>query len=174
MLPPHGPAPRVDRVRAIRRFTVRTVLPAALEPLASVVTNLRWSWHPETRDLFAAVDPTVWREVEHDPTRLLGAVSRERLAELVRPGGQVLLFGGCAPGARVSFDAARLHYAELALVGSFHYTPEDARAALGALASGEVDPRPLVAARGKLEDLPRFLDAQARGEGVRYAIAVRQ
>lgn len=98
----------------------------------------------------------------------------ERLAELVRPGGQVLLFGGCAPGARVSFDAARLHYAELALVGSFHYTPEDARAALEALASGEVDPRPLIAATGKLEDLPRFLDAQTRGEGVRYAIVVGQ
>ena len=98
----------------------------------------------------------------------------ERLAELVRPGGQVLLFGGCAPGARVDFDAARLHYAELALVGSFHYTPADAAAALAALTSGEVDPRPLIAARGRLEDLPRFLDAQARGEGVRYAIAVRQ
>ena len=40
--------------------------------------NLRWSWHPETRDLFAAVDPQIWQEVEHDPTRLLGAVSTER------------------------------------------------------------------------------------------------
>lgn len=94
----------------------------------------------------------------------------ESLAEVVRPGGQVLLFGGCAPGARVRFDAARLHYAELELSGSFHYTPADAAAALAALASGEVDPRALVAARGGLEDLPRFLDAQARGEGVRYAI----
>jgi L-iditol 2-dehydrogenase len=97
----------------------------------------------------------------------------ERLAELVRPGGQVLLFGGCAPGARVGFDAARLHYGELSLVGAFHYTPDDARAALTALAAGEVDPRPLIAERGTFEDLPRFLDAQARGEGVRYAIAVR-
>ncbi len=94
----------------------------------------------------------------------------ERLAQLVRPGGQVLLFGGCAPGARVGFDAARLHYEEITLCGSFHYTPADARAALAALASGEVDPRPLVAARGSLADLPRFLDAQARGEGVRYAV----
>ena len=96
----------------------------------------------------------------------------ERLAELVRPGGQVLLFGGCAPDARVGFDAARLHYGELSLVGAFHYTPEDARGALDALAAGDVDPRPLIAERGSFEDLPRFLDAQARGEGVRYAIAV--
>jgi L-iditol 2-dehydrogenase len=94
----------------------------------------------------------------------------ELLPELVRPGGQVLLFGGCAPGTTVGFDAARLHYAEITLCGSFHYTPTEARSALDALASGEVDPRPLVTARGTLADLPRFLDAQARGEGVRYAV----
>ncbi|HTY42579.1 MAG TPA: alcohol dehydrogenase catalytic domain-containing protein [Thermoanaerobaculia bacterium] len=94
----------------------------------------------------------------------------ERLPALVRPGGQVLLFGGCAPGAAVTFDAARLHYGEIALLGSFHYTPRDARAALGALASGEVDPRPLIADRGPLSALPGFLEAQARGDGVRYAV----
>src|SRR5262245_12430601 len=43
----------------------------------------------------------------------------ERLPALVRPGGRVLLFGGCAPGATVTFDAARLHYSEIALIGSF-------------------------------------------------------
>jgi L-iditol 2-dehydrogenase len=94
----------------------------------------------------------------------------ERLASLVRPGGQVLLFGGCAPGATVSFDAARLHYAEISLSGSFHYTPGEARAALALLASSEIDPRPLIAERGTLSDLPRFLAAQAAREGVRYAV----
>ncbi len=69
-------------MRAIRRFTVRTTLPESLAPLGDLVMNLRWSWHPETRDLFAAVDPQIWHEVEHDPTRLLGAVSTERLTEL--------------------------------------------------------------------------------------------
>lgn len=94
----------------------------------------------------------------------------ELLPGIVRPGGQVLLFGGCAPGAAVTFDAARLHYAEISLVGSFHYTPAEARAALEALTSGQIDPRPLLSARGTLEDVPRFLEAQARGEGVRYAV----
>jgi len=94
----------------------------------------------------------------------------ERLPFLVRPGGQVLLFGGCAPGAAVTFDAARLHYAEITLSGAFHYAPRDAREALEALASGEVDPRPLIAGRGPLSALPGFLDAQARGAGVRYAV----
>ena len=94
----------------------------------------------------------------------------ELLPELVRPGGQVLLFGGCAPGTEVRFDAARLHYAEVSLIGSFHYTPTEARAALDAIASREIDPRPLITARGTLGDLPRFLEAQAKGDGIRYAV----
>ncbi len=82
MLPARGTAPRVDRVRAIRRFTVRTVLPVQLQPLAAVATNLRWSWHPETQDLFARIDSALWDEVGHDPVRLLGEVSSSRWAEL--------------------------------------------------------------------------------------------
>lgn len=93
-----------------------------------------------------------------------------RLPDLIRHGGRVLLFGGCGPGATVTYDAARLHYSELSLIGSFHYTPEEARAAMAMLASGEVDPRPLVTEVGALADLPRFLEAQGRGEGVRYAL----
>jgi starch phosphorylase len=69
-------------VKAIRRFTVRTVLPEPLQPLEELVLNLRWSWHPETLDLFASVDPELWEATRHDPVRLLGEVSAERLAAL--------------------------------------------------------------------------------------------
>ena len=44
--------------------------------------NLRWSWHPQSLDLFRSVDPATWEAVEHDPVRLLGEVSPARLAEL--------------------------------------------------------------------------------------------
>ncbi len=93
-----------------------------------------------------------------------------RLANLVRHGGDVLLFGGCAPGATVTYDAARLHYSELSLIGSFHYTPEEAREAMAALASGAIEPRALISDSGSLSDLPRFLEAQTRRDGIRYAI----
>ncbi|MGE5277802.1 MAG: zinc-dependent alcohol dehydrogenase [Acidobacteriota bacterium] len=99
-------------------------------------------------------DPSVWM----------------RLPNLVRHGGRVLLFGGCGPGATVTYDAARLHYSELSLLGSFHYTPREAAAAMALLASGEIDPRPLVTDVGALADLPRFLEAQRQGDGVRYAL----
>jgi starch phosphorylase len=71
-------------VRAIRRLTVRTVLPHELEPLGELVSNLRWSWHQKTQDVFAAVDPELWEQVGRDPVRLLGEVPSERLAELVK------------------------------------------------------------------------------------------
>ncbi len=66
-------------MRAIRRFTVRPVLPPALTSLGELAGNLRWSWHPETQDVFAAVDPSLWESTGHDPVRLLGAVGRDRL-----------------------------------------------------------------------------------------------
>jgi glycogen phosphorylase len=69
-------------VRAIRRFTVRPVLPAELAPLHDLALNLRWSWHPPTQDVFAAVDPERWEAVGHDPVRLLGAVDRDRFEAL--------------------------------------------------------------------------------------------
>ena len=70
-------------MRAFRRFTVHPVLPEALGALSVLAGNLRWSWHPPTQDVFASVDATLWREVNGDPVRFLGAVGRERLDELV-------------------------------------------------------------------------------------------
>jgi starch phosphorylase len=69
-------------VRAIRRFTVRTLLPAALAELDELARNLRWSWHPPARDLFAGIDPELWRSVGGDPVAVLGSLSGDRLAAL--------------------------------------------------------------------------------------------
>ena len=46
--------------------------------------NLRWSWHPASMDLLEAVHPGLWESCRHDPVRMLGAVSGERLAALGR------------------------------------------------------------------------------------------
>ena len=69
-------------MRAIRRFTVRPVLPERLAPLGDLVHNLRWSWHPQTQDIFAMIDAEAWQRSGHDPVRLLGEISVDRLAEL--------------------------------------------------------------------------------------------
>jgi glycogen phosphorylase len=69
-------------VRAIRRFTIRPRLPEPLAPLRGLMLNLRWSWHAETLDLFAAIDPDGWERARHQPVTLLAEVPPECLAEL--------------------------------------------------------------------------------------------
>jgi glycogen phosphorylase len=66
-------------VRAIRRFTIHPVLPEPLEPLRSLMLNLRWSWHAQTRQLFAAIDPASRELAEQDPAALLAQVPQARL-----------------------------------------------------------------------------------------------
>lgn len=74
-------------MKALRRFTVRAHLPERLSALGELSTNLRWSWHGPTQDLFAELDPALWLEVGHDPVRMLGEVPPERLDELAADPG---------------------------------------------------------------------------------------
>ncbi len=69
-------------MRAIRRFTIHPVLPEGLDPLRSLMLNLRWSWHAGTRELFASIDPPSRELAEQDPVTLLSRVPQDRLARL--------------------------------------------------------------------------------------------
>src|SRR3712207_4718810 len=69
-------------VKAIRRFTVRSVLPESLDALGELAGNLRWSWHEPTRQLFESVSPELWEATGKDPVTLLGAVDPELLERL--------------------------------------------------------------------------------------------
>ena len=69
-------------VKAIRRFSVRTVLPSRIEGLGELASNLRWSWHPPTRDLFESISPRRWAEAAEDPVKLLSRLSSDELAAL--------------------------------------------------------------------------------------------
>ncbi|MEC3980347.1 alpha-glucan family phosphorylase [Amycolatopsis sp. H20-H5] len=68
-------------MRAVRRFTVRASLPEPLSGLGALATNLRWTWHPPTRDLFASMDAELFNQVR-DPLRMLTALPPARLEEL--------------------------------------------------------------------------------------------
>jgi starch phosphorylase len=69
-------------VKAIRRFSVRTVLPEPISALGELASNLRWSWHPATRDLFSDIDPRRWAQVHQEPARMLSALSARELRSL--------------------------------------------------------------------------------------------
>lgn len=69
-------------MKAIRRFTVRTVVPEQIGALSRLATNLRWSWHLPTRKLFESLDPLLWAESGQDPLAMLASISREKLLAL--------------------------------------------------------------------------------------------
>lgn len=73
-------------MRAIRRFTVRPVLPEPLAALGELAGNLRWCWHHETQDVFAHVDAELWRRTQ-DPVEVLGGVDPARLEQLAHDDG---------------------------------------------------------------------------------------
>src|SRR6202012_1065303 len=47
-----------------------------------LMLNLRWSWHPETVELFASIDPAAWEASGGDPITMLGSLRPEKLAAL--------------------------------------------------------------------------------------------
>ncbi|MDA3823230.1 MAG: alpha-glucan family phosphorylase, partial [Bacteroidales bacterium] len=66
---------------AIQKFNVVPYLPEKLKPLLEIANNLWWVWNFEAIELFRRLDVDLWREVEHNPIKLLGAVSQKTLDE---------------------------------------------------------------------------------------------
>ncbi|MFI9504278.1 alpha-glucan family phosphorylase [Nocardia sp. NPDC052566] len=91
-------------MKALRRFTVRAHLPERLAALGDLSTNLRWSWHWPTQDLFAELDRALWLEVGHDPVRMLGEVPAARLDELAADADYVARVDAAAAGLREYLD----------------------------------------------------------------------
>ncbi|MBV9592716.1 MAG: alpha-glucan family phosphorylase [Actinobacteria bacterium] len=71
-------------MKALRRLTVRAEFPPELQKLSDIVSNLRWSWHPDSQDLLESVDPELWHGCGGDPGRMLGEVTGARLSLLAR------------------------------------------------------------------------------------------
>jgi L-iditol 2-dehydrogenase len=88
----------------------------------------------------------------------------------VRKGGRVNLFAGCPSDARVSFDAARLHYEELTITSSFHHTPAAFREALRLIAERRLDAASLITGEAPLERLPEILKRAHGDPGLKIAI----
>ncbi|GAA1274136.1 alpha-glucan family phosphorylase [Pseudonocardia aurantiaca] len=99
-------------MRALRRFTVRAQLPSGLAPLQTLATNLRWSWHPPTQDLFATLDGDAWDRAGHDPVRLLGEISSARFEELAKDADTVVTVRELADDLATYLDEPRWYQME--------------------------------------------------------------
>lgn len=80
---------------------------------------------------------------------------------LVRDGGKVCLFGGCAAGTTVPFDVHRVHYKQIAIQGVFHHTPPHFKEAVRLLSVGKVKTELLVRGEVRLDDIPKFFAENA-------------
>ena len=93
----------------------------------------------------------------------------ENAVNYVRRGGVVVLFGGCPGETTVNFDAHRLHYDELTLLGSFHYNPEDVKTAYQFIADNSHDLSGLISGVLPLQDLEKAFHLLKEGKGIKYA-----
>jgi L-iditol 2-dehydrogenase len=91
--------------------------------------------------------------------------------EMVRKGGTVNFFGGCASGSKVQLDTNRLHYSEITLKATFHHTPETVRRAFGLIAAKKIRPTDYITGEAPLSSLQKVLRHMLnRGGDIKTAI----
>lgn len=99
----------------------------------------------------------------------------ELAVDLVRKGGRVNFFGGCPSGTKVQLDTARIHYAGLRLLASFHHTPQTIRKALELIEAGVIKRSTFVTREAPLTELPTLFQEMARGNSaVKTLVRVRE
>ena len=77
--------------------------------------------------------------------------------DMVRKGGTVNFFGGCASGTKVQLDTNRLHYSEVTLKATFHHTPETVRRAFALIAEKKVRSTDYITGEAPLSRLQQVL-----------------
>jgi L-iditol 2-dehydrogenase len=77
--------------------------------------------------------------------------------DMVRKGGTVNFFGGCASGTKVRLDTTRLHYSEITLKATFHHTPESVRKAFALIAEKKIRGADYITGEAPLSRLQQVL-----------------
>ncbi len=67
------------QIHPTTEFFVRPALPQSLSRLSELAYNLLWSWDHTIRSLFRRLEPTLWKELNHNPVALLGRISQSVL-----------------------------------------------------------------------------------------------
>jgi L-iditol 2-dehydrogenase len=91
-----------------------------------------------------------------------------------RPGGTVVLVGGCPHGCDVALPAGPLHYDELDVRGAYHHTPAEVDEALALLAGGAVDWGELAGEVVGLDGLAPALERACAGEARKVVVDPRR
>src|SRR5579872_3238367 len=133
---------RDEQVEAARRFGASEVvqITAVPDPIAAVRALT-----PHRRGVDIAIEavatPLAWQWA----------------VEMVRKGGTVNFFGGCAAGTKVELDTNRLHYSEITLKATFHHTPETVRRAFALIAERKIRGNDYITGEAPLSRLQQVL-----------------
>ncbi|HTB95595.1 MAG TPA: zinc-binding dehydrogenase [Terracidiphilus sp.] len=82
----------------------------------------------------------------------------EEAVEMVRKGGTVNFFGGCAVGTHVALDTNRIHYSDITLRATFHHTPAMCRKSLELIAGGRFQASAFITGHAHLYELNRVFE----------------
>ncbi len=91
-------------------------------------------------------------------------------ARALAPGGTLCLYAPPQPGAPLPVDGGDVFLREIAVTASYSAAAADMRAALALIASGRIDPLPLVSHRLGLDETALAFDLARRGEALKAVV----
>jgi len=74
-------------ISVLKKFRVEPKIPEKIKALKYIAYNLWIAWNQEARRLFVRIDHKLWEKTYHNPVKMLGSVSQERLEELAKDEG---------------------------------------------------------------------------------------
>ena len=76
----------------------RRALPERISGLWQLALNLRWTWHPEAREVFRRLDYPLWRLTSHNSVRMLHLTTKQQLRQAARDPAFIALYDAAIEG----------------------------------------------------------------------------
>src|SRR5688572_32895252 len=89
----------------------RRSLPDRISGLWQLAFNLRWTWHPEAREIFRRLDYPLWRLTSHNPVRMLQLVTSQQLKQAAGDPAFVALYDAAIEGLGRALTAKETYWA---------------------------------------------------------------
>lgn len=77
-------------MNGFKTFKVEPAVPDKLKGLYDIAYNVWITWYPDAVKLFWRMDAELWNKTHHNPVKMLGEISQDRLEELANDEGYVL------------------------------------------------------------------------------------
>jgi L-iditol 2-dehydrogenase len=143
-----------ERLERARKLGAEALIDASSGDLVEKVKELTQDGRGTDVAIDATGVPEVW----------------EKAIRMVRKGGLVNLFGGCAPGTKIEVDTALLHYSELTIKGVYHHTPHYVRQALEIISERKIDTSLFITEEVPLAKIAQALKLIINHQGVKSAV----